>query len=71
MRFVKEWFNRQNESQPEYRCVIVGAGSGGCVTAYTIGKQMAANNLTGKVLLIDSGRPLKHQGYSFVFKGSS
>lgn len=35
MRFVKEWFNRQNEPQPEYRCVIVGAGSGGCVTAYT------------------------------------
>jgi len=35
MRLVKEWFNRRNEPQPEYRCVIVGAGSGGCVTAYT------------------------------------
>lgn len=64
MRLVKEWFKLQNEPQPEYRCVIVGAGSGGCVTAYTIGKKMAANNLTGKVLLIDSGRELKHQGYT-------
>jgi len=74
MKLLQGWLNStfekrglpngstHNNQQPEYRCVIVGAGSGGCVTAYTIGRQMLQMEIPGKVLLIDSGKPLKHQG---------
>lgn len=38
-----------------YSCIIVGAGTAGCTTAYLVAKWLLQHNVEGKVLLIDRG----------------
>lgn len=39
----------------DYKYIIVGAGTAGCITAYTLASQMQTNNISGRVLLVDAG----------------
>lgn len=39
----------------QYSCIIVGAGTAGCTTAYLVAKWLHKHNVDGKVLLIDRG----------------
>lgn len=39
----------------KYKYVVVGAGTGGCITAYVLASKMQEYNIPGKVLLLDSG----------------
>jgi choline dehydrogenase-like flavoprotein len=44
-----------DEFNPKYKYIIVGGGTGGCITAYFLAKWMEDYNVVGDVLLIDSG----------------
>lgn len=41
----------------KYKYIIIGGGTGGCITAYTLAKQMEETGVGGRVLLVDGGKP--------------
>lgn len=63
MNFLNRCYNSYSEwrkTNKQYKYIIVGAGTGGCITAYTLASIMKNYNLKGRVLLIDSGNEYNH-----------
>jgi choline dehydrogenase-like flavoprotein len=57
-RFI-EWRKPQKQKElenTEFKYIVVGAGTGGCITAYTLAKQLEESKTPGRVLLVDGGK---------------
>jgi hypothetical protein len=54
-----DWRDRIFHREREYKYIVVGGGTSGCITAYWIAKLMTTNNIPGRVLLIGNN-------YAFV-----
>jgi len=60
-RFL-EWRKQRELEKTEFKYVVVGAGTGGCITAYTLAKHMEDAHIPGRVLLIDGGKAYVRDG---------